>query len=87
MNMEQVWTLLRQALLFAGGILVGKGYLDAETLTAIVGGLLTILTALYGLWKRSPVQIVEAAAHQPGVQKIVAPSLAAETRAPNVTTS
>lgn len=57
-----MWTLLRQVLLFAGGILVGKSDLDAYRLSKIVGGIITILTALYGLWKRSPTQIVDTAA-------------------------
>lgn len=87
MNMTQVWTLLRQALLFGGGILVGKGWLDAATMETLVGGLITILTALYGLWLRSPTQIVETAAAQPGVQKIVAPDLANHTKAMNVVSS
>lgn len=87
MNMTQVWTLVRQALLFGGGILVGKGWLDAATMETLVGGVITILTALYGLWLRSPTQIVETAAAQPGVQKIVAPDLANQTKAINVTSS
>lgn len=72
MTMEQVWTLLRQALLFAGGILVGKGYLDAQTMTAIVGAVLTIATSAYGIYKRSPTQIIETAAALPDVTKVVA---------------
>lgn len=87
MNMTQVWTLLRQALLFGGGILVGRGIIDAATMETLVGAAITILTALYGLWLRSPTQIVETAAAQPGVQKIVAPDMAATTKAINVVSS
>lgn len=39
MNWDQIYSLIRNVLLGLGGILVTKGYLSADTLSLIVGGI------------------------------------------------
>ena len=45
MTMDMLLKLLRQALTFVGGILVGKGYLDDATAQAVIGALMTLISA------------------------------------------
>lgn len=85
MNSEQLTSLLRTVLQFAGGIAVGRGWIDAETSTAIVGALVTIAVTLWGLYARRNTGLVAAAAAVPGVQTITAaPALADKVPAVNV---
>jgi len=72
MNKDQVISLLRQILLTLGGALVGKGYVDDATMTMIVGGIVAIVTGLWGLYTRREQGLIASAASQPGVRKIVA---------------
>ncbi|CAN7338189.1 hypothetical protein LJR090_002569 [Bosea sp. LjRoot90] len=82
-NNVQFWSFLRQILLTVGGGLVTKGYLDSGTLEAIVGALITIATAVYGLWLRRKAGLVASAAALPEVSKIVTtPALAAKVDDP-----
>ena len=50
MNMDQLTGILRAVLAAGGGLLVQKGWVDAQTVTAVVGGLVTVLVALWS-WK------------------------------------
>ncbi|WP_126116414.1 MULTISPECIES: hypothetical protein [unclassified Bosea (in: a-proteobacteria)] len=85
-NNVQFWSFLRQILLALGGGLVAKGYLDSGTLEAIVGAIITIATAAYGLWVRRKAGIVAAAAALPEVTQIVTtPEIAAKVDDPSVT--
>jgi len=47
---EQIWGLVRTILAALGGVAVGKGWIDSETMTAIVGGLGTIFVAVWS-WR------------------------------------
>ena len=47
MTGEQVWGIARTILAALGGVAVGKGWIDNETLTAVLGGLGTIVV---GVW-------------------------------------
>jgi len=72
MNQDQLISLLRQILLTFGGVLVGKGYVDDATMTMIVGGVVAIVTGLWGLYARREQGLVASAAAQPGVTQILA---------------
>lgn len=71
MNNEQIMSFIRQILLALGGGLVTKGYIDNGTLTAIVGGLMALGTAVWGLYVRRANGLIASAATVPTVQKIV----------------
>jgi hypothetical protein len=62
MNTEQVTSLIRQILLFGGGIAVGKGWIDNETMLAIVGALVTLATSAWAFKTRTKASIVASAA-------------------------
>ncbi len=47
MSWIQVQGTVRHLLTFGGGILVGKGYLDEATMTALVGAVVTVAGALW----------------------------------------
>lgn len=49
MNAAIVGTLARSLLLSIGGIAVSKGYIDNDTLTQIVGAVITLATAAWGV--------------------------------------
>ena len=42
MNWEQISSILRHVLTFGGGFIVAKGWVSAETMTAVVGAIITI---------------------------------------------
>ena len=46
MNTEQIGALIRAILSAVGGYFVGKGIIDASTMTAIVGALATVGVAI-----------------------------------------
>lgn len=56
---EQSLTLLRYALVTLGGVFVSQGYLSDSDLNAIVGVLLIILPAVYGIVKTKRNQAVQ----------------------------
>lgn len=72
MNSEQLTSLLRTVLQVAGGIAVGRGWVDAETSTAIAGAIVTIVVTGWSLWIRRSAGLVASAATVPGVATIVA---------------
>ncbi|ACL60571.1 hypothetical protein [Methylobacterium nodulans] len=72
MNSEQLSSLLRTLLQVAGGIAVGRGWIDADTATALTGALVTILVTLWGLYARRNAALVAAAAKVPEVRTILA---------------
>jgi len=72
MNQDQLISLLRQILLTFGGVLVGKGYVDDATMTMIVGGVVAIVTGLWGVYARREQGLIASAAAQPGVSRILA---------------
>jgi hypothetical protein len=52
MTAEQIWGVIRTILAAIGGWAVGKGYIDNEILTAILGGLGTIFIAGWSWWSK-----------------------------------
>ena len=47
MDGEQIWGIVRTVLAAIGGVAVGKGWIDADLLTSILGGLGTVFV---GIW-------------------------------------
>ncbi|AWN54702.1 hypothetical protein [Methylobacterium sp. 17Sr1-1] len=72
MNQDQLTTLLRTLLQFCGGIAVGRGWIDAETSTALTGALVTLLVTVWGLYVRRNAGLVASAAALPSVKAILA---------------
>jgi hypothetical protein len=50
MNIEKLSGIIRHILTFAGGWAVGKGYLEAEAVEAIIGGVVAVIGAVWS-WK------------------------------------
>ncbi|GJD63318.1 Pam3-gp28 family putative phage holin [Methylobacterium frigidaeris] len=72
MNQDQLTTLLRTLLQFGGGIAVGRGWIDADTATALTGALVTLLVTAWGLYVRRNAGLVASAAALPAVKTILA---------------
>lgn len=70
MNGEQIGSIIRAILSAVGGYFVGKGIIDASTMTAIVGALGTIGVAIWGIVTKTNTAIVASAAALPEVQSI-----------------
>ena len=84
MNQEQVLSIVRQVLLFGGGIVVSKGWIDNSTLVSVVGALVTLIASAWAIWTRRATGLVAAAAALPDVSKVVTdPSIANGTLAAN----
>ncbi len=69
MNMNQVWSIVRMALAFGGGILVTFGYLTATQLSTVItslsellGPLSAIASLAWGLYTHTKAQTVAKAA-------------------------
>jgi hypothetical protein len=70
MNWEQISSILRHILTFGGGFAVAKGWVSAETMTGIVGAIITIGGVVWGLFNKTSNAIVASAAALPEVQSI-----------------
>ncbi|WP_245442944.1 hypothetical protein [Methylobacterium terrae] len=87
MNSEQIASLLRTILQFGGGIAVGRGWIDADTATAVTGAIVTITVTAWGLYARRNTALVQSAAAVPQVAQIVTTSQhIAEAAGPKVVT-
>jgi hypothetical protein len=62
MNAEQITSIIRQILLAVGGFVVGKGWVDNETMLQIAGALSVIIGSVWALWSRTDKRIVKDAA-------------------------
>lgn len=49
MNKEQILSVIRHTLTFFGGLLVMKGFIDESTLEEILGGLITLTSAVWSV--------------------------------------
>ena len=49
MRKEQVLGILRHSLTFIGGLLVMKGLVDETTATEIIGGIITLVGAIWSV--------------------------------------
>ncbi|MEH3144410.1 MAG: hypothetical protein PGN34_03465 [Methylobacterium frigidaeris] len=78
MNSEQALSLLRTMLQVCGGIAVGRGWIGADEMTAVIGAVLTLAATAWGLYARRAAGLVAAAASLPEVHRILAaPRIAA----------
>jgi hypothetical protein len=79
MNQDQVLGIARQIFTMAGGIAVGRGWITADMVTAIVGALPALISIYFVYRKASPQGQIAAVAANPDVQRIVTtPAVAAE---------
>lgn len=85
---EQIQSTLRAALMFAGGLLVARGYLTSEQLAWGVGGAIAVATAVWAVWKNRPAGLIKATAKLETVTQIqvkdqaLANAQAAEVKGP-----
>ena len=49
MNNDQITGIIRAVLAAAGGLLVQRGYVDQQTLTTIVGAVMTLAAAAWSI--------------------------------------
>jgi hypothetical protein len=49
MTGDQVWGIVRTILAAAGGYLTAKGYVDADTLNTVLGGVGTVFVAVWSV--------------------------------------
>lgn len=71
MNEQQLESLLRMILQFAGGFVVAKGWVDEKTMLGVAGALVTFGVTMWGIWRHSDVEIVKSAAKLPDVREVV----------------
>lgn len=55
MTKEQILGVVRHLLTFFGGILVTKGLVDETVVTEIIGGLSTLIGAVWSFFSKTPV--------------------------------
>lgn len=79
MTQEQVFSIIRQALLFFGGVAVTKGWVDTETMIALVGAAVTIGASAWALYERRAKGLINSTAALPNVSRIETDRKTAET--------
>ena len=62
MNTDQITSIIRQILLAVGGFVVGKGWVDNDTMIQIAGAVSVIAGSVWAIWTRSTKNIVASAA-------------------------
>lgn len=78
MNSEQINSLLRSLLQFAGGLAVSRGYITGGELEIIIGVVASVIALALSIYTRRAAGLVASAAAVPAVAKIeAAPSVAA----------
>ena len=51
---DQILGLVRHGLTFVGGLVVAKGLVDESTATEIIGGLMTLVGAVWSIVNKTP---------------------------------
>ena len=87
MNSDQIGSLIRSILMAFGGYFVGKGIIDASTMTAIAGAVATIAVTVWGIVSKTNTNLVASAATVPGTTIQTQPSIANAIPATNVTSN
>jgi hypothetical protein len=67
MNSDQITGLVRAILSAIGGYFVGKGLIDASTMTTLVGAAATVVTALWSVWANKSSNLVASVSAMPSV--------------------
>jgi hypothetical protein len=67
MTQDQVTGLLRAVLTMIGGVFVSKGVVSGETVSWLVGGVLTFVGAGWSLWSNRPAALASSAQALTGV--------------------
>lgn len=62
MNTDQITSIIRQVLLAVGGFVVGKGWVDNDTMIQLAGALSVIVGSIWAIWTRTDKNIVASAA-------------------------
>ena len=75
----QITAMIRNVLIFGGGFVVSKGYVDNTTMISVVGGLMSLGGAAWSAWGHRTSGVIAAAAALPDVQKIVTTSAIADS--------
>ena len=57
MNLQVALSALRQVLIFIGGILVGKGLIDASVIETLVPAIVTVVASVWGLVAKNKDQV------------------------------
>ena len=55
LNKEQVMGIVRHALTFIGGIVVMKGLVDETVITEVIGGVMTLVCAVWSILDKKEV--------------------------------
>jgi hypothetical protein len=55
LNKEQVMGIVRHALTFIGGIVVMKGLVDETVITEVIGGVMTLVGAIWSILDKKKV--------------------------------
>jgi hypothetical protein len=55
LNKEQVMGIVRHALTFIGGIVVMKGLVDETVITEVIGGVMTLVGAIWSILDKKEV--------------------------------
>lgn len=88
MTQEQVFSIIRQALLFFGGVAVTKGWVDTETMIAVVGAFVTIGASAWALYERRAKGLINSTAALSEVSQIITDrATAISTPSPKVVTA
>lgn len=67
MNSDQIYGLIRTILASLGGLAVGKGWLDASTVTTLAGAGATIIVAIWSAWANRKSGLVASVSKMPEV--------------------
>ena len=67
MTSDQITGIIRAVGAAIGGFVIAKGWFSAETWSWIIGGVVTIGTALWSLWTNRPASLAAGAQQSAGV--------------------
>lgn len=65
MTKDQVGGLVRTLLGIVAGFIINKGWVDAETMATIIGGITALVVAVWSIYTNRPSKIVDTATAQP----------------------
>jgi hypothetical protein len=78
MTQDQILSLVRDVLKYAGAYAVTKGWVSNEIAVWVAGGIAAFAGTAWSLWVKRPTGLVASAAALPEVRKVVANSSIAD---------